>query len=344
MTSDALRVRLLAAERRHTKDVEREQALASVLGLIPRDFDLVQLGLDSVDEPFQLGAGRAASYDREARELYVRDELAEIGSFDDLGIFEEFEVVVGYAMALLEQHFDIGDLEQRTEGSSDRRAAIEALVIGDASTVGQEYMSAHISPDRFVGAPPPEQGPVVEGSPEFAKRRALFAPQGGTNFIAALRKTGQWEAMRLVYKDPPVSTEQIIHPDSYLEGDEPVAVTLPDLVDALGPSWVETHGGVMGESFLRAYLAQLSRSGFSEAAAGWGGDRFSLLEGPSGERVLVALSVWDSPEDAGQFSELVEENGLASVRATVSAAGNRVLLTVGPEEEVASLRAFFDGF
>lgn len=174
-------------------------------------------------------------------------------------------------MALLEQHFDIGDLEQGTEGSSDRQAAIEALIIGDASTVGQEHMSAHISPDRFVGAPPPERGPIVENSPEFAKRRALFAPQGGTNFIAALRKTGQWEAMRLVYKDPPVSTERIIHPESYLEGDEPVVVSLPDLVGALGSSWVEVHGGVMGESFLRAYLAQLSWSGFSEAAAGWGG-------------------------------------------------------------------------
>ena len=342
LPSGVLRDRLLEAEGLQREAIAREQALASTLGLIPEGLDLVRLGLDSVAEPFEVGDGRAASYDRTARELYIRDELAEIATFDDLGISEEFEIVVGYTIALLEQHFDIGDLETRAAGNSDQRAAIEALIIGDASTVGQEYMSAHISPDRFASAPAPKQRAVVEGSPEFVKRRALFAPQGGTNFIASLRKSGQWEGMRLVYKSPPVSSEQIIHPESYLEGDEPVAVTLPDLTAALGQGWAERHNGVMGESFLRAYLAQLSKSGFVEAAAGWGGDRFSLLEGPSGQMVLVALFVWDTPQDADQFADVVRSSSQASQEASIQVNLDRVLLIVGPKSTYGPLLALFN--
>ena len=349
ISSNALRDRLLEAERQREEDVQREQAIASMLGLIPEDLDLFQLGLDLVDEPFQLGVGRAASYDRTTRELYIRDDLAETASFDDFGIFDEFEILVGYTMALLEQHFDVAGLGIRAESDPDRRAAIEALVIGDANTVGQEYMSAHITPDRFAAAAPPKRGPAIENAPEFVRQRALFAPQGGTNFIAALRKTGQWEAMQLVYKNPPVSTEQIIHPEKYLGGDEPVVVTLPDLAGALGPGWVEKHNGVIGESFLRAYLAQLSKTDFGEAAAGWGGDRFSLWEratgeGPSGERALVALFVWDTVGDARQFFELVSENAGQPGRAFLSAGGDSVLLIVGAEKAVDAIKSQFEEF
>ena len=81
ISSTALRDRLLEAERRQEEDALREQAIASMLGLIQEDQDLFQLGLDLVDEPFKLGDGRAASYDRTARELYIRDDLAETASF-----------------------------------------------------------------------------------------------------------------------------------------------------------------------------------------------------------------------------------------------------------------------
>ena len=168
----ALRDQLLEAERQQQEAVEREQSLAQMLGLIPAELDLVQLGLDTVTEAFGLGGGRAASYDRTTQQLYIRDDLALVTSFDELGIFDEFEIVVGYTMALLQQHFDVAALSLRAKSDADRLAAFEALVIGDANTVGQEYMAAHISADRFAVAPPPPQAPTAENSPEFVKKRA----------------------------------------------------------------------------------------------------------------------------------------------------------------------------
>ena len=146
----------------------------------------------------------------------------------------------------------------------------------------------------------------------------------------------------MVYRAPPISTEQIIHPESYLEGDEPVVVVLPDVTASLGPGWVERHSGVMGESFLRAYLAEASNVDFSSAAAGWGGDRFSLLEGTSGERALVALFVWDSVGDAVEFFDLVSTFTYPSGQAGLDANENRVLLVVGPEAVVEAITAQFD--
>ena len=38
------------------------------------------------------------------------------------------------------------------------------------------------------------------------------------------------------------------------------------------------------------------------AAAGWGGDRYALINGPNGAYALVILTTWDTPADATEFS------------------------------------------
>ena len=37
------------------------------------------------------------------------------------------------------------------------------------------------------------------------------------------------------------------------------------------------------------------------AAAGWGGDRFEVYEGPHGEACFISLSAWDTENDAREF-------------------------------------------
>jgi len=37
------------------------------------------------------------------------------------------------------------------------------------------------------------------------------------------------------------------------------------------------------------------------AAAGWGGDRYSIYEGPKGEVLYISLSTWDTENDAREF-------------------------------------------
>src|SRR5437016_7377791 len=53
------------------------------------------------------------------------------------------------------------------------------------------------------------------------------------------------------------------------------------------------------------------------AAAGWGGDRFAIYEGPTGEVLFVSLSTWDTENDAREFFDAyVKRTGLRYPTAT----------------------------
>ncbi|RMF31553.1 MAG: hypothetical protein D6759_09830 [Chloroflexi bacterium] len=74
-----------------------------------------------------------------------------------------------------------------------------------------------------------------------------------------------------IYDDPPPSTEQVLHPEKYHEErDDPQEVTLPSALSELEADWQEMDSEVMGEFFIREYLAgHLSTDLAVVAAAGW---------------------------------------------------------------------------
>jgi hypothetical protein len=106
-------------------------------------------------------------------------------------------------------------------------------------------MSTHVTPQRLVNLPTRGPMPVLDAAPYFIEQRGFFI-QAGVNLISALSKPGQTSELRLVYSNPPVSTEQLLHIEKYLAGEAPVEVSLPMLSTVLGPGWNEINGGVMG--------------------------------------------------------------------------------------------------
>src|SRR5207253_282554 len=76
-----------------------------------------------------------------------------------------------------------------------------------------------------------------------------------------------------------------------------------DLRTARLPAWKRLDSDVDGEWGFYLILDQFLKSPAESrrAAAGWGGDRFALYEGPRGEAMLVSLSVWDTENDAREF-------------------------------------------
>ena len=111
-----------------------------------------------------------------------------------------------------------------------------------------------------------------------------------------------WEDVNEAYARPPVSTEQALHPDKYFAQEEPHFTTVPNLAARMGNGWVQVSANTIGEFLIRTYLEEhLDEIQAEEAAAGWGGDRYSLLSGPEGERLLVAIINWDSFPDSSEF-------------------------------------------
>ncbi|MGH2542857.1 MAG: hypothetical protein ACRDIB_08675, partial [Ardenticatenaceae bacterium] len=160
----------------------------------------------------------------------------------------------------------------------------------------------------------------------------------GADFVAGIYgSTGGWSGVNEVYSRPPVSTEQVLHPEKFLSNEQPVIPELPELAGVLGRGWEVISENTMGEFLIRTYVEEhIERGAASIAADGWSGDRFALLNGPEAQRVFALLVRWDTPEDAEEFFETYEAFGdlATGVEAIASGGDSPSLLWVGDKQAV----------
>ena len=312
-------------------DILNSQELLEIMGMIPQDADLYQMLLSLFTEQV------VGFYDPETEELYVIKGIDELTPLDELTLAHE------YAHALQQQHFDIHSLAEKLADDSEAEAALSALIEGDATAVQAGYMFTYLtSQERQEVFDSSGDSPIFDASPYILRQSLLFPYNQGTTLVNALLLSGQWQAINNAYREAPVSTEQVLHPEKYLEGEIPVAVSLPDVAAALGQGWEVVYDDVMGEFFLKTYLE--TRTGAdraSRAAAGWGGDRFNLLVGPQGEQALVVLLEWDSERDAKEFFDALDSSDSAPDDGFLGLKEDRVLwvisATSATTDEVLSL-------
>jgi len=153
----------------------------------------------------------------------------------------------------------------------------------------------------------PGNGDSLDKAPVAIREALIFPYRSGFTFVAALRRRQPWSAVDAAFKKPPLSTEQIMHPERYLAGDAPVGVAI-DTLSSLKEFSV-AHRTVWGELgfqlFLRAHGIDAATA--TEAAAGWGGDRTIVLARPGDTRSHMAVGVsrseWDSEADAIEAHE-----------------------------------------
>lgn len=170
----------------------------------------------------------------------------------------------------------------------------------------------------------------------FSPTRGTFTYGQGEAFVAALRDEGGWDAVDAAYADPPVSTEQILHPEKYFGArDDPTPVALPDPAAALGDGWTLVHENALGELQTAVLLANQEASGFgplpeaaAAAAAGWDGDRYALWTDGQAE-VLVWRSVWDGDAEAAEFVAALRDREEARTGQAWTAADGTGLIDGG---------------
>lgn len=244
--------------------------------------------------------------------------------------------------ALQDQHFDLTRLDALGRACRDEEAAaLQALVEGDAQDVSIRWAQRYLSLDEVLelqleagalGPPPPSVPPFVEG-------QFLFPYEAGQRFVEAVLESGGRKALDRAFRDPPRSTEQVLHPERF-PGDAPRAVAVPDFAPVLGPGWEELDFQDVGEGWLRLYLeVELPDSTAQRAAEGWDGGQYRAWT--DGERVALVLdTVWDSDADAREFAEAVQDLGEGRpVRALVREAAVRVLYA-SDEATLGKLFAF----
>jgi hypothetical protein len=144
---------------------------------------------------------------------------------------------------------------------------------------------------------------ALNDAPAFLSGTLMFPYTDGYEFVQFLHDEGGWELVNEAYGNLPVSSEQILHPELYLEGEDPIDVQVPDLSSSFGDDWSEIDQDSMGEFVISLMFddGELSDEQAELAAAGWGGDAYSVI---ANEDKLAILwnTVWDSEDDAEEFA------------------------------------------
>ncbi len=330
-TKEQLRKELLeyVNEEYPRSEARADERVFTAFGLIDEDTDLRKLFVDLYTEQI------AGSYDPETDELYV------IKSGGELTAVEELTYAHEIVHALQDQHFDLEALSEPYEDKNDDASvAISSLVEGDA-VLFQFRDYAREKPELLAGyleAVGQKDFPVLQGAPPIIASTLLFPYEAGANFVMALQNQGGWEAVDAAYEDPPTSTEQILHPDRYLDRDEPTDLKLPDISSALGPGWKKLEQNLFGEFQTRILLEGEGRVEQARAAAeGWDADWFALWANGDQE-VVVWQSAWDSEEDAQEFARALRAYDEARFEAPYAEQGDALLLS-GAAERAAMIQA-----
>jgi hypothetical protein len=308
------------------------------LGFLPKGSSLRALVL-------ALQAGQVAGYySPPEKQLFVVSRSGGIGPTRRSTYAHEF------THELQDQHFDLKSLGLQAPDQGDRSLARLAMVEGDAVSVQSSWMQTNFGPaditQLLADASDPVAIAALKNAPAYLRDTALFPYTAGLAFVQGLVQTGGYAAVNAAFAKPPDSTEQIIHPDKYAAGEKPIAVTLPaDLAGRMGAGWKAAGQDTLGELVLRLWLSEagIAPDLASAAAAGWGGDRIVLLEGPTGDAVAIETA-WDTAPDADAFASAATSAMTARVLTgkVIHVAGStRVSLAIGTD--AATLAGFLPG-
>ncbi len=295
-----LKTRIAASFKRDNPPalVAANERLLKGLGLFPKDASLSDLYVEL------LGSQTAGFYSPEDKQLFVLSKSGALGPLERVTFSHE------YTHALQDQNFDLHSLDINAVGQGDRGLARLSLVEGDATAVMTAWAQATLTPDQLVemlrASLDPEALKILEKMPPILREPLGFPYDNGLSFVLRLQQRGGWAAVNAAFRKAPASSEQILHPEKYDAGEAPVAIDVPkDLDTRMGNGWTVGLQDTLGEFQLGIWVRLgVTRVPLATAeAAGWGGDRVVLLDGPNGAWAIAMLTAWDTPTDATEFAD-----------------------------------------
>ena len=209
--------------------------------------------------------------------------------------------------ALQDQYTPLDSLiNQRRQ--NDRLVAAEAVLEGQATFYQIPILMPEQHPEtlpdhwfwrqREAMAQQQAEMPEFAGAPLWLRERMIFPYLGGADFIGWFVRTHH--GSEPYGKAMPVSTEQILHPDRYAAGDQPIELRFA----ATAPDTVRYEDG-LGEFEIGLLFAQLLGDANDDQgsvyAEGWGGDRYQVYGPTAGAEALVWYTVWDTAAARDRF-------------------------------------------
>ena len=270
-----------------------------LLKVIPRDLDYIK-ALDDLISGLILGF-----YDPETKELVVRDSGGQVDAQTKVTVAHELD------HALTDQWFDFGTKTDALD-KADRQEELEAfvaLIEGDAKLLEQRYAAEHLTEEEQLGY---VLGGLADGGadlspllrlPPFMLEELYFPYTVGLEF-AEHQADDDFEGLDEAFRRPPVSTEQILHPERYDANQGWAPPPLPDV--AAATSCQPVRRGTLGESTMGLVLDdRLTEAVARAAVVGWNGDSFQTVRCGA---ALGMVERWeaDSPADAARLAQALD--------------------------------------
>lgn len=292
----------------------------ALMGLVPEGTDLAKVITSLYGEQV------AAFYDQHKGELYTFSDFQLSENIDRMMLAHEI------THALQDQAFTLKNFPIETKTNDDLALATAALVEGDATMLMTMWYMQTLSEgfdwrslfqdlaSMFV-----QNTEQLAAAPAYFRETLLFPYQGGNEFVMAVYGHGGYDAVNKAFLKPPVSTEQILHPNKFVPNrEDPIEVTMPDLNIA---GWKAAMTNTLGELGVRVMLKEhVTPYEANRAAHGWGGDRYVVYENNAREYSILWISAWDTEIDAREFHEAYDAAahrrvGQATMKQAPDAAG-----------------------
>lgn len=295
------------------------------------------------------------------------DKFYMISTFNK-GAMAEYIMAHELCHALDHQHLDLEAVFEAVQGNSDREFAMRCVVEGSASAVGNAYLMKGIASGWLDAADLMDADMMaamtdgMDDVPVYLIANLAMPYLDGTTFL--MRKTSDellvammmepdQEDVERAFLSPPLSSEQILHPEKYWNEelwDPPVEVELKDLSAKLGADWSLVLKDTLGEFSCAMLTMKRPPSvmdvsmGTARLAApdsdGWGGDTVMVYRNTEDDRAMMHWrSVWDTEEDAEEFAIAMRNRGMtrAPMLREILLQGNRVDAYFSTESAIKDL-------
>jgi hypothetical protein len=295
--------------RKRVKDVAKpneiraEELTLKKFGLVPQDFDLARNTIDLLTEQ------AAAFYDYEKKKLFITETTSA----------ESQEPVLTHELshALADQTFNLGKFIHQGRKSDDGSTARLAVMEGQATWLMSEYLARKMG-QSLKDSPAlvsmmakmtesTGQYPVFDQSPLYLRTTLVFPYTKGMLFQNAIYERDGKDSFAEVFRRPPLSTQQILHPDKYFANVKPTDPELPDphlphgYKGLVGGSLGELEHGILLELYTTKARADI-------LVSHWRGSSFEIRENKKAGRAVLLYSVeWDGESAAREYFDAYRE-------------------------------------
>src|SRR6201998_1223246 len=299
----------LLQKMKEDKDADKryaDQKTMEKFGLLPKDYPLEQT-LVKV-----LTGQMAGLYDPDSHEFFIADWTSPA---DERSIMSH-----ELTHALQDQHFHIDQWTDAAKPNDDGELARDAVIEGSAMAAMLDYELGGKGSIRDLGDFDPsmllgdvDSSPELTKAPKVLQDELLFPYLAGIQFTQRfLKASNGWPDFHKIFERPPVSTQQIMHPDLYMQGVVPAKIELPATKGALPAEWKKLDENNMGEFGVQEVFKQfLAKHPATALAATWAGDRYAIFENQKNKRTLLLFRIRLTDETAaarffGAYSEVLE--------------------------------------